>query len=182
MSLSNHQLFEMINASPGTSDAWAWLALVLAYGSVWLVPGVFWLLWRRADGAGRHELLVVAAAAVAALVVCELCSAWWPHSRPVALHMGFQLSPWPLKDPGLPSGEVAALIAMGLSTFATRQLAVFGFPLLTLALLAGGSLVFTGEHFPYDVAAAVPVAMLCAVVVCAFERVGGYRQRGWPRI
>lgn len=182
MSLSNHQLFEMINASPGTSEAWAWLALVLAYGSVWLVPGVFWLLWQRSGESRCRELIVVAAAAAAALAACELCSAWWPQSRPLALHMGAQLSPWPLKDPGLPSGEVAALMAMGLSTFATRQLAVFGFPLLTLALLAGFSLVYTGEHFPYDVAAAVPVAVVCAAVVCAFARVGRHRQREWPRI
>lgn len=182
MSLSNHQLFQMINASHGAADGWAWLALLLAYGSAWLVPAFFLLQWRRVDGAGRRELIAVAAAACAAWLACELCGAWWPQPRPLALHMGVQLNPWPLKGAGLPSGEVAVLFAMGLAALSTRQWALFGFPLLTLALLAGWSLVYTGEHFPYDVAAAVPVAVASAALVGVVARGARRRQRGWPRI
>lgn len=45
MSLSNHQLFEMINASPAAVDGWAWMSLSLSrlaglpwVGSVWTLP------------------------------------------------------------------------------------------------------------------------------------------------
>lgn len=164
MSLSNHRLFEMINASAGTADAWAWLGLSLAYGAIWLVGALFFLLWRRTDAARRQDIVVVAVAAASALMLSQLCCCLWFQPRPLDLHMGIQLNPSPMRGGGMLSDEVAVLLAMGLSSLATRQLAIFGFPLLTLALLVGWSLVYTGEHFPYDVVASLPVAVVCAVL------------------
>ena len=181
MSLSNYQLFEMMNASPGTTGAGVWVGLVLAYGSIGLVSALFLFLWRELDGPGRRELGFAVTAACIALVACEVFGFWWPQPRPVALHMGVQLSPFPMRDSGFPSGEIAALVTLGLSAFATQQLAVLGFPLLTLALLAGWSLVYTGEHFPFDVVGALPVAIGCAVVAAVISR-ARRPHRGWPRI
>lgn len=164
MSLSNHQLFEMINASPATGDGWAWMGLSLSYGSVWLVGVLLLVLWRLSAEPGRADLVMVATAAGSALLVSQLWGLLWPQPRPAALHMGVQLSPWPLIGAAMPSDEVAVLLAMGLSAFATRQLELLGFPLLTLGLVVGWSLVYIGEHFPYDVLASLPVAIACSVV------------------
>lgn len=163
MSLSNHQLFEMINASPATGDGWAWVGLSLAYGTVWLVGALLLVLWRLSGASGRKDLVMVATAAGTALLLSHLWGLMWPQPRPAALHMGVQLSPWPLSGAAMPSDEVAVLLAMGLSALAARQLDILGFPLLTLALVVGWSLVYTGEHFPCDVLASLPVAIGCSM-------------------
>ena len=177
MSLSNYNLFDMINASPGRDGAWSWIGLLLAYGTVWLAIVGLLLLWHHADGVRRHDVILVCFAAVSALVASEMIALLCPQPRPVALHMGVQLNPFPMRGASLPSDETAVLLAMGLAAFGTRALAIFGFPLLTLGLLTAWSLVYTGEHFPYDVAASLPVAAVCAALSCMARAILLWRLR-----
>jgi undecaprenyl-diphosphatase len=62
--------------------------------------------------------------------------------------------------PGLPSSYVTLFWPLGLSAWATRRFAAWCLPLMLTGLLVGWSRVFLGVHFPLDILAAMPVAMV----------------------
>ena len=63
----------------------------------------------------------------------------------------------------MPSDHVTVFWSLALATLGTRRFAAWGFTLLIAGLLVGWSRIYLGVHFPYDVAAALPVAALGAL-------------------
>lgn len=161
--MSNHHLFELINAAPHP-EAWQLgLAIGLAQWLIYVVPaGLAWA-WLRGAPDARLELLEMLASALLALGLAQVVVHVWPQPRPFALHLGTQLIPHP-DDPGLPSDHVTVFWSLGLSALMTARYAVWGFPLLAAGMAAGWARVFLGVHFPYDILAALPVAASGALI------------------
>ena len=155
--MSNLQLFQMINASPGVDPVRLALAGVLAVWLIYLVPVVLAVGWVRGDRGGRRDLLQIGLAVALALGLAQIVAQLWPQARPFALHLGTQYLAHSA-DPGLPSDHVTVLWTLALASLRTRRFALWGFPLLALGLLVGWSRVYLGVHFPLDVLAALPVA------------------------
>lgn len=161
--MSNHHLFELINAAPHP-EAWQLgLAIGLAQWLIYVVPaGLAWA-WLRGAPDARLELLEMLLSALLALGLAQVVVHVWPQPRPFALHLGTQLIPH-ADDPGLPSDHVTVFWSLGLSALMTTRLAVWGFPLLAAGMAAGWARVFLGVHFPYDILAALPVAASGALI------------------
>ena len=166
--MGNHHLFELINAAV-MPPAWQLgLALVLAEWLIALVPAGMLIAWVRAGNESRRELLNMLLAVVLALALGQVVGHVWPQPRPLALHMGLQLLAHS-NDPGLPSDHVTVFWALACSALTTRRYAAWGFALFAAGLAVGWSRVFLGVHFPYDVLAAMPVALAGAWVACALR-------------
>jgi len=157
--MGNRHLFELINAGPGL-DAWhRVVGLFLAQWAVVAVGLGFAWLWTRTDRAGRLELLRALVSMLLALLLAEAIRRIWPQPRPFTLHLGAQYFGH-AADGSLPSAHTTALWALGLAALRSRRYGPLAFPLLALGLLVGWSRVYLGVHFPYDIAAALPVAAL----------------------
>lgn len=160
--MGNLHLFELINAAP-RPEAWQLgLALLLARWLIYLLPLAMTLAWLSGNATSRRELMEMALAALLALGLAQIVAHGWPQPRPFALHLGTQLLDH-ADDPGMPSDHVTVFWALAWSSLATRRYAVWGFPLFTVGLAVGWSRVFLGVHFPYDILAALPVALAGAL-------------------
>ncbi len=114
--------------------------------------------WVRGDRVARRELLEMLLAMALALVIAQIIAYLWPQPRPFALHLGTQHVAH-AADAGLPSNHVTAFWSLALAAPTTRRFAVACFPLLAAGLMVGWSRVFLGVHFPFDILAALPVAL-----------------------
>lgn len=155
--MDNRHLFELMNAAPGLADWHLGIGLFLAEWIVGAVALAFAWLLARSDRAGRVELLQALAAMAIALLIAQAVERLWPQPRPFALHLGTQYLAH-AADAGLPSEPTTALWTLALSALRSRRFGPLAFPLLTIGLLVGCSRVYLGIHFPYDIAAALPVA------------------------
>ena len=157
--LDNHHLFQLINAPAGLGSVTLWLATALAEWLIYLIPVVMAIAWVRGDPGSRHELLQMLLAVLLALAIGQLVAFLWPQLRPAELHLGHQYLQHSA-DPGLPSDHVTVFWSLAVGALVSVHFATWGFPLLALGLVVGWSRVFLGVHFPYDVAAALPVACI----------------------
>jgi undecaprenyl-diphosphatase len=167
--MDNLHLFELINASPGLSPLRLALATTLAQWVIYLLPLGCGLAWFVGDRAARHELLHMLLVVLLALLAAAVVAHGWPQPRPFALHVGTQYLAH-ADDPGLPSEHVTVFWSLALAALATRRFAVWAFPLMAVGLLVGVSRVYLGIHFPYDVLAAAPDALLAAALGIALRK------------
>ena len=158
-SLNNLHLFELINAPAGLGRVPLWLATAVAEWLIGLIPVAMAIAWVRGDHGARRELLQMLLAVLLALAVGQIVAFAWPQPRPFAMHLGHQYLPHST-DPGLPSDHVTVFWGLALAALASVHYATWGFPLLALGLAVGWSRVFLGVHFPGDVLAALPVALI----------------------
>lgn len=166
--MNNLHLFQLINAAPGLSHPQWVMATLLARWLIWLVPVSMVLVWVRGGQPARRELLVMLLAVGLSLALAELVARVWPQPRPFALHLGTQYLEHET-GPGLPSGQVTIFWSLALTSLRTTRFALWGFPLMALGLIAGWSRVYLGVHFPLDILAALPVAVLGTIAAGALR-------------
>lgn len=168
LSMNNLHLFELINAPPGLNPLQLGLATLLARWVIYLIPLMIAVAWVRGDRSARRELLQILLAVAIALGLAQIVTHVWPQPRPFALHLGVQYLAHDM-DPGLPSDHVTVFWSVALAALASRKFALWSLPLLALGLLVGWSRVYLGMHFPFDIAAALPVALAGTVVALALR-------------
>jgi undecaprenyl-diphosphatase len=156
--MNNLHLFELINAPPGLGPLPLGLAVLLARWVIYLIPLVIAFAWVRGDRSARHDLLLIVLAAVLALGFAQIVAHAWPQPRPFALHLGVQYLAH-ANDAGLPSDHVTVFWSVALAALASQKFALWSLPTLALGLVVGWSRVYLGVHFPFDIAAALPVAL-----------------------
>ncbi|MGJ7610187.1 MULTISPECIES: undecaprenyl-diphosphatase [unclassified Variovorax] len=161
MILSNAHLFELINAGPQPAPLTLAFARLCAQWLIFTLPVVGGVLWLRGGQRTRLDLLYIALSVLLALGMAQLFGMAWPSPRPFALHMGHQFLAH-VDDPGLPSDHVTLIWTAAFATLASARGSWLVFPLLALGLVVGWARVYLGVHFPFDIAAALPVAMLGA--------------------
>jgi undecaprenyl-diphosphatase len=160
--MDNTHLFELLNAGPGLAPTKLLLATLLAKWLIVAVPVIMAWAWVCGSLSARAELLEILLAVVFALAVAQIVALAWPQPRPFTLHLGTQYLAH-ADDPGLPSDHVTVFWSLALSALLTRRFAPWGFPLLAVGLTVGWSRVYLGVHFPYDIFAALPVALAGAL-------------------
>jgi undecaprenyl-diphosphatase len=156
--MNNLHLFELINAPPGLGPLRLGFAMLIARWVIYLVPLVIAFAWLRGDRSARRDLLHIVLAALLALGFAQIVAHAWPQPRPFALHVGMQYLDH-TNDPGLPSDHVTVFWSVALAALASQRFALWSLPTLALGLVVGWSRVYLGVHFPFDVAAALPVAL-----------------------
>lgn len=167
--MNDHFLFEILNAGPGLGPAPLAIARFMAMQLNSLVVLVLAFVWVRGAHTVRHDVLEMLLGCALASGLAQLVLHFWPQPRPFVLGLGTQyLGHAP--TPGLPSHHVTILWALAFTAWGTRRLKAFALPLLVTGLVVGWSRVFLGVHFPYDVLAAAPVALVGAVAARRLRR------------
>ena len=166
--MSNVHLFELLNAPPGLDATHLWIATAIARWLIFAVPALLLVAWIRADRVARHDLLIMLLAVGIGLGLAQVVAHVWPQPRPFALHLGTQYLEH-ANDPGLPSDHATVFWTLAFAAWGTRRYAVWAFPLLAAGLIVGWSRVYLGVHFPFDVLAAFPVAIVGAAAAHALR-------------
>lgn len=161
--MDNLLLFERLNATPATPHWEIAAAMLIAQWVIWAIPVALVWAWLRGSDEQRRALLEMLLAALLALGLAQLVTHVWPHPRPFMVHAGTQFLAH-VADPGMPSDHVTVFWSLACAAALSARFARWSIPLFALGLAVGWSRVFLGVHFPYDIAAALPVALLGAVL------------------
>jgi membrane-associated phospholipid phosphatase len=169
MTLDNLVLFELMTAGSHASEVTLALASLLARMAVWSLPIAAALAWLHGDRRLRVDLLcVLLSVAVAYAVILVIRTSVCVPGLAVASMTAFGEC-W--MGPGSPNAQVAVWWSVALALVPFGRLAWMSFPLLTVGLGVGWSLVYLGRAFPLDVLSAFPAAAAGALVTWALRAV-----------
>jgi undecaprenyl-diphosphatase len=174
----NLRLFELINAGDHVGLPMLLATRVVAQWLILLVPVIWLVLWFGADERDRLDLLHVLLSAMLALGIAQLVGFAFPSPRPFALHLGHQYLPH-VNDPGLPSDHATLLWSLAFGALGTARASWLVFPFLAVGLVVGWARVYLGVHFPFDIAAALPVAAMGAGLAWAMRSSVRRHARPW---
>ncbi|MFI2711307.1 phosphatase PAP2 family protein [Micromonospora sp. NPDC018662] len=174
----NYHLFQMINAGAGKVDAvddafeWAAVWLIYVLAALAVVP-----VLRGGRPAAGAALRVLASLALA-FALGRVTAALSTEVRPFQTHHVHQLIPH-AAGPSLPSDHATAAFALALAVgvFLSRR---WGAVLTILAVIIGFARVWTGVHYPGDIAAGACVAAAAVGAVALTARRYAHRFRRHP--
>lgn len=166
----NQHLFLMLNAS---ADPAGWLvafACVAANSPDVLVPAVLVGLWIWGPPAQRGALLAVAGGVLVGLGINQGLGALWFEPRPFMAGIGHTwLAHAP--DNSFPSDHATFVWSLGAGLIFTGAARRWGTAVCAYGVLVAWSRVYVGVHFPIDMVAAVPVAVVGGGVACLIRPV-----------
>ncbi|MFG1677036.1 phosphatase PAP2 family protein [Micromonospora sp. NPDC049282] len=174
----NYHLFQMINAGAGRVDAvddvfeWAAIWLIYVLGALAVVP-----VLRRGRSAAGPTLRVLASLGIA-FGLGRAAAALSTEVRPFQTHHVHQLIPH-ATGPSLPSDHATAAftLAFAVGAFLSRR---WGVALTVLAAIIGFARVWTGVHYPGDIAAGALAAVVAVATVAVAARLHRHRFRSRP--
>ncbi|CAN5754427.1 hypothetical protein BH11PSE13_BH11PSE13_06120 [soil metagenome] len=169
MTLDNLTVFELMSAGSRASAVTLALASVLARLAAWSLPLATAIAWVRGNRRLRVDLMCVSlSVAIAYAMVLVI--------RTSVCVPGLASTSWTAfsgcwMGPGSPNAQVVVWWSVALALVPFGRLAWLTFPLLTVGLGAGWSLVYLGQAFPLDVLSAFPAAVAGALVTWALRSV-----------
>ncbi|MGV8893667.1 MAG: undecaprenyl-diphosphatase [Burkholderiaceae bacterium] len=166
MNAFDQHLFLLLNAPAHVTQWQITLAFVFAEYFIFALPILLIGLWIRGtalDRDDRDDLVHATVTVGTALLLGQLVSHVWPHARPFMQHIGTNFLPH-VPDASFPSDHMLVFWGLGLGFLVSQRLSWLTVPLLAVGLLVGWSRIFLGVHFPLDIAGALPVAALAALI------------------
>jgi undecaprenyl-diphosphatase len=169
----NSPLFDAINELAGHSAiaddlmkaAARYLLLAIA-GAV----AIHWAVGRRRERATNQAMVAGAVvAALLSLVLSSVIQHLYAHPRPFVERQDVVLLINHGPDPSLPSEHAVVAFALAGAVLWTRRLLV-GAALLLAAVILGLARIYTGLHYPADIAAAVGVGLLTSFLVAGLAQ------------
>lgn len=173
----NYHLFHLINGAAGRLDR---VDDVMEWSAVWLIYVLGGLaaaaLLARLRTRGPAHVVPIVASLALAFALGQMVAAVSTEVRPFQTHSVHQLI---AHDPGasLPSDHATAAfaVAFAVGVFVSWR---WGVVLSMLATLIGFARIWTGVHYPADIAAGALIAAVAVVVVTVGTRVARRWRRG----
>jgi undecaprenyl-diphosphatase len=155
----NEQLFLWINASADPAGWIVGFALLLANSPDVLGPAVLVGLWVWGPVGQRGALLAVAGGMLVGLGINQLLGVMCFEPRPFVIGLGHTwLAHAP--DNSFPSDHATFVWSLGAGLVATGAARRWGGSICVYGVLVAWSRVYLGVHFPIDMLASVPIALV----------------------
>lgn len=157
----NVKIFQWIHSGAGDHPVVDGFAVFFAEGGPYLLAALFVVLWFFVGKNKKTALLEATEAAVIGLVINQLIGLFYFHPRPYMVGLCTPLFP---HDPetSFPSDHATLLFAAAFYLLLARTWAARGIPLLTVAVLTAWGRVYSGIHFPFDMAGSLVVGLASA--------------------
>lgn len=160
----NRSLFLWINAS-APPDSWqADLGRFCADYVIWLLPIYLVFGWLRGSERHRLILLSVSLAALLGLGINQLIGLVWYHPRPFEIGLGQTLLAH-ARESSFPSDHFTLMIAVAVGLLLHSETRLTGILVGLLGLVVAWGRVYVGVHFPLDMAGALVVGTLSAMLL-----------------
>jgi undecaprenyl-diphosphatase len=162
----NEVLFLWLNAPANPPPIMLAASRFLAEDLVWALPPLFVVVWLRCSIAWRHALTDAALAAALALGIGAIIGLVWPHPRPFALGLGHRLIAH-AADASFPSDHLTLIWSVAASWGLHRRQRVAAVAVFAAGVAVAWARIYVGVHFPLDMAGALGVACMGALLVNA---------------
>ncbi|MTK64636.1 MAG: undecaprenyl-diphosphatase [Methanobacterium sp.] len=160
----NFALFHLINQYAGMSPAFDTLIVVLAkYMPLLVVVGMI-VLWIFKDRKARDILLYGFYAAIIGLLINYLIGFVYYHPRPFVIPTGTLLFSYPA-DSSFPSDHSTIIFSMAIMLMYFKETRVAGLIFLVMGIIGGTARVFSGVHFPLDIAGSLLVSVISVFII-----------------
>ncbi|WP_028325880.1 undecaprenyl-diphosphatase [Desulfatirhabdium butyrativorans] len=157
----NTAIFEWIQSGAGTHPVMDGLAVFFAEGGPFLAAIQFAAFWLFVGEKRRLALLEAIWAAAFGLLINQLISLFYYHPRPFMIGLCKPLFPH-APETSFPSDHATLLFTAAFYLLLARRWIACGAPLLLLAFLTAWGRVYSGIHFPFDIAGSMVVGLLSA--------------------
>ena len=160
----NIQLFQWIHAGAGNRPVMDGLAVFFAEGGPYLLAVLFVALWFFMYKNKKNALLEATEAAIIGLMFNQLVVLFYFHPRPYMVGLCTPLFPHG-PETSFPSDHATLMFAAAFYLLTARHWIACSVPLLAVAFLTAWGRIYSGVHFPFDMAGSMVVAMAAALVM-----------------
>ena len=155
----NQQLFLLINASDAPVAWLAQFAAALAESPAVVAPALLIALWVWGRPARRGGLISVAGGTLIGLGINQCLGLLYFEPRPFMIGVGNTLLPH-VPENSFPSDHATLISALGIGLIATGTARRWGALVCLYGAGVAWSRVYLGVHFPIDMIASVPIALV----------------------
>ena len=169
MNSLNQYIFLLLNADAQASAFSIWLGRTLAEWPVFIALLLVALAWyRQTDRKLFAQRAVVTTALAMGMALAIRCTYYNP--RPFVLGLGRMLIEHDATT-SFPSFHATFLFSLALPLFAQRGVRGTALAVLLLGVAIAWARIFVGVHYPLDMAGALVVSAVAAVIACCvFKR------------
>lgn len=164
----NLALFHIINEQAGKNNILDTVAIFTAIYLIYIFVVYLIYLW-FVRSKYRQEVLFVGYAALLGLGINFIITLFYFHPRPFMIPTGTLLIAH-APDTSFPSDHTTLMFAISLMFLTFREFRRNGAILSVLSLLSGLARVYTGLHFPMDIAGSMFVALFSTGLVLFLKR------------
>ncbi len=133
--------------------------LLPAEGGSYLLAALFIVLWFLSGRKKKIVLLEATEAAIIGLAANQLIGLFYFHPRPYMVGLCAPLFPHG-PETSFPSDHGTLLFAAAFYLLIARRWTACGIPLLAVGALTAWGRVYTGIHFPFDMAGSLVVGLM----------------------
>jgi len=155
----NIELFNWIHSGAGTHPVIDNFAIFFSETGPYLLLIIFAVLWFRVDIKRKTALAQATAAAVIALILNQLIGLFYFHPRPFMIGLCEPLFPHG-PETSFPSDHASLLFTAAFYLLLVKHWTSCGMTLLAIAVLTAWGRVYSGIHFPFDMAGSMVVGLL----------------------
>ncbi len=152
----NTTLFQWIHSGAGTRPVLDTFAILVAEGGPYLLIILFGMLWLTNNK--KITLLEATETAMIGLMTNQLIGLFYFHPRPFMIGLGTPLFPHG-PESSFPSDHATFMFAATFYLLTAGGLATSAWALLLLTALTAWARVYSGVHFPFDMAGSLVVGL-----------------------
>lgn len=164
----NTAIFQWIHSGAGTRPVMDGLAVFCSEGGPYIMAIMFAGFWFLVNRNNKTALLEATWAAMLGLLINQLIGLFYFHPRPYMVGLCTPLFPHG-PETSFPSDHATVLFAAAFYLLIARRWFACGVPLLTVAILTAWGRVYSGIHFPFDMAGSLVVAIAATGMMLLFS-------------
>lgn len=155
----NMKIFQWIHSGAGERPVVDGFAVFFAEGGPYLLASLFVVLWFFVGKDKKSALLEATQAAIVGLLINQLIGFFYFHPRPYMIDLCTPLFPHG-PETSFPSDHVTLMFTAAFYLLTARGWLACGIPLLVVTLLTAWGRVYSGIHFPFDIAGSLVVGLV----------------------
>ena len=166
---NNIKLFTDINRFAGESALLDKIAIDVAEYSPYLFITVLFYLWFSLRKDGKYYTLAAGYSSISGILINRSITLFYFHPRPFTQDIGTQLV-YHVPESSFPSDHTTVMLSIAAMLLYYRSTVPIGCLLFFFGLFSGGSRVFCGVHFLFDIIGYVLVSLIAASTVWGFRK------------